>query len=328
MKRRFISKEKHKINNIVIVVLISISLTCIFNLLTGKEMIREYFLSSLLNESTNNNDSISSIAESLTRKENIVYSSLNRIVPKSNLSVFSGIIDDGWDYSKAKSDYVLDTNLKEEEDPEEPIVYIYNTHQVEEYESSLAEYSIKPNVMVASYIFKEKLKEQGISSIVEQKNVKEYLDEHGYTYEKSYRATEYFAHLAKEEHPSIYYLIDIHRDSAPLSVTYKEIEGKPYARVMLLTGYEHTPDDYNEGFTDRLNELLEENYPGISRGVLYRGPSTTYEIYDNIIVGKSTLIEIGGVDNKLEEINNTMEALAHVFSIYLNEEENEKEKKE
>ena len=51
------------------------------------------------------------------------------------------------------------------------LVYIYNTHQTEEY-AMLENYNLTPTVHTASYILKDKLKEIGIESIVESKDLK------------------------------------------------------------------------------------------------------------------------------------------------------------
>ena len=45
-------------------------------------------------------------------------------------------------------------------------IYIYNSHQLENYDSTnLDIYGITPNVMMASYLLKEKLNKKGLSTI-------------------------------------------------------------------------------------------------------------------------------------------------------------------
>jgi len=200
----------------------------------------------------------------------------------------------------------------------EPLIYIYNTHQLEEYSSLMPyEYSVRPNVMIASYIMREKLGEEGVSAIVETNNIKEYLSKSDMSYNKSYLASEYFAREAQTKYPSISYLIDIHRDSVSKNATYTEIDGKPYARVLLVTGMEHTTPGNSDGFAEALNEILEKKYPGLSRGILNNGGTPVHAIYNQNLNGKSVLFEVGGVDNKIEEVNNTMEALSKVLSEYI-----------
>ena len=75
---------------------------------------------------------------------------------------------------KLKDNYVPDP--KPDIKIEEPIVYLYNTHQTEEYAlSNNEEYNVKPTVMTLSYILREKLNDKGIKTIVEENNVSEFL---------------------------------------------------------------------------------------------------------------------------------------------------------
>ena len=70
---------------------------------------------------------------------------------------------------KEVSDYIKDPNPKE---TESPIIYIYNTHQLENYSNDNLEiYGITPNVQMASYLLREKLNEIDLPTIVEEANM-------------------------------------------------------------------------------------------------------------------------------------------------------------
>ena len=72
------------------------------------------------------------------------------------------------DLDKSKSYKVISINNKKEETSKKPIVYLYNTHQLEEYSSDYLEvYNIKPTVLLASLILKDYLSKMGIDCIVE-----------------------------------------------------------------------------------------------------------------------------------------------------------------
>ncbi len=287
-----------------------LSFICTMCLLAGSEKTtKEYLLNSLISETTKNESAfLSTVNEQMSSPKYMIYNSLNKIVEKNNLSVFSNIEDDDYDYSNSASEYVEDPSP---ETPVDPVVYIYNTHQLEEYSSSMPhDYSVKPNVMIASYIMREKLKEIGVPSVVETKNIKEYLTENKLSYNRSYLASETFAREMQTKYPSIEYLIDLHRDSATKSITYYEQDGKSYARVLLVVGLEHTKAENNIGFAEKLNEIIKKDYPGLSRGVLKKAGTTTSGVYNQNLNGKSVLIEIGGVDNSIEEVNNTVEVVS------------------
>jgi len=201
-----------------------------------------------------------------------------------------------------------------EENKTDPLVYLYNTHQTEEYDkNSLFDYSVKPNVMIASYILREKLNNLGVNTIVETNNMKDFLVKNNYKYNMSYHASEYFARLKTTEFPSIRYLIDIHRDSMGKNGTLLVTNDKSYARVLFVVGLEHTKSENNVGFAEKLNSVMESMYPGLSRGVSYKTGSPIHGVYNANLEGKSVLLEIGGVENKIEEVNNTMEALSNVI---------------
>ena len=73
----------------------------------------------------------------------------------------------------------IDTTIKDEDNDKNeynPIVYIYNTHETENYKNEFkSEYSITPDVKLASYILKEYLNDYDIDSYVETKSTIEYV---------------------------------------------------------------------------------------------------------------------------------------------------------
>ena len=128
----------------------------------NKEFLIDVLLKDMLD---NENVIISSLSAKLSEPKEMIYSSLNKIVNKDNLSVFSNIEDDNFNYEDEKTNYIEDPNPIK---VNEPVVYIYNSHQTEEYSSSNPlDYSVKPNVMIASYIMKEYMNNNGIPAIVE-----------------------------------------------------------------------------------------------------------------------------------------------------------------
>ena len=115
-----------------------------------------------------------------------------------------------------------------------PVVYIYNTHQSEEYaRGSLAYYNITPTVYMAANILKKELDGYGISSIVEDSSIKEILNENGWKYNQSYYASKLCLENAKKRYDSLNYFIDVHRDSVSKVV---EINDVKYARMMFVVG--------------------------------------------------------------------------------------------
>lgn len=311
MKRFKTKKTKH--NKYILLFILSFIL--MIYIVKDNIVNKGTLINKILDETTNKSNLLNNIKNRITTPKYMLYDSLNKVVDTNSLSVFSNNKIDDFNYNDSKSEYVIDPNPT---NINEPLVYLYNTHQLEEYNiENVYDYSVKPNVLIASYILKEKLNNKGIKTIVETNNIKEYLNNNNLSYNMSYHASEYFARLKLKENPSIKYLIDIHRDSARYNTTFINIDGIPYAKIMILSGYEHTLKENNIGFAESLNNLVDKMYPGLSRGVVINDSEPVNGTYNPNLNGKSVLIEVGGVDNKLEEVNNTMEALSNVIKSFI-----------
>ena len=284
----------------------------------NKEFLIDVLLKDMLD---NENVIISSLSAKLSEPKEMIYSSLNKIVNKDNLSVFSNIEDDNFNYEDEKTNYIEDPNPIK---VNEPVVYIYNSHQTEEYSSSNPlDYSVKPNVMIASYIMKEYMNNNGIPAIVETANIKDFLTNNGLKYNKSYVASKYYIEQALEKYSSIKYLIDLHRDSATIDKTLYEQDGKSYARILFVVGMDHDGYESNLNLATSLNEKIKEKYPGISRGISKKSGSNVNGIYNQDMSENAMLIEIGGVDNEIEQVYNTINAISEIIVEYIKEQSND-----
>lgn len=219
-----------------------------------------------------------------------------------------------------KEEPVIKEELIIKEDKKEPIVYIYNTHQTETYNNKyLADYSITPNVMVASYMLKENLEEYGIYSYVEEESFKNILNKNKWKYSKSYLVSRSFIEKRTKEMPSLKYYIDLHRDSVKGKYTTTSINGISYAKIMLLIGLENKKYQDNLKESELINNKLKTKYPTISRGIYKKGGKGVNGIYNQDFSKYVFLFEIGGVDNNIEEVNNSMTALTEILVEYIKE---------
>ena len=316
--KKFKSKKKSfnvKILFYIFIFLLSFNAT--IKLCLGRDGDNKEFLISMLLDDMLENENIivSSLSAKLSEPKEMIYSSLNKIVNKDNLSVFSNIEDDDFNYEEEKTNYIEDPNPIE---VNEPIVYIYNSHQTEEYSSNNPlDYSIKPNVMIASYVMKEYFNNNGIPAIVETANIKDFLTSNGLKYNKSYVASRYYIEQALEKNDSIKYLIDLHRDSATIDKTLYEQDGKSYARILFVVGMDHEGHESNLNLATKLNEMIKDKYPGISRGISKKSGSNVNGIYNQDLSPNAMLIEIGGVDNEIEQVYNTINAISEVITEYI-----------
>jgi len=203
-----------------------------------------------------------------------------------------------------------------------PLVYIYNSHPLENYDNyNLEIYGITPNVLMASYLLKEKLISNKIMAIVEDTDLTEFLTLNKWSYAQSYRASRIFMLDKQNEYSSIKYFIDLHRDSVNKKTTTINIEGKSYAKILFVVGLENKNYQQNLNLANALNKLISDKYPGLSRGVLKKEGANVDGVYNQDISPKAMLIELGGVDNNINEVMNTINVLSDILVTYIGEHE-------
>ena len=216
-----------------------------------------------------------------------------------------------------ESKYIEDPIKKEVTDP---CVYIYNTHQLESYNKKVYEdYDITPNVMMASYILRENLNNKNIPTIVETGNITDFLNSHNWDYSYSYLASSYFIKDALKKYPNLKLIIDLHRDSVSKKYTTMDINGKKYAKVLFVVGLKNKNYKYNLEVANKLNNIINKKYPNLSRGIMKKEGKGVNGIYNQDLNNNIVLIELGGVENNIEEIMNTSIALSDVIKEYMEE---------
>ena len=229
--------------------------------------------------------------------------------------------------------YTLDLDIsKKEEDlevindvvePEEQgglsnLVYIYSTHEKEEYKDLYLEnYNIAPSVKTVSYILQDSLKDLGIGSIIETESVTDILKNNSWSYSKSYDASRQIALKRIEANDSLKLVIDLHRDSSNLNKTLLEYDNKKYARVLFVVGAEYDNYEINYKLANTLSDALNAEIPGLSRGVVLKSGVGVNGVYNQDLTTFSVLIEMGGQYNQIDELNNSSLVLAKVILKYL-----------
>lgn len=196
----------------------------------------------------------------------------------------------------------------------EPLVYIYNTHQKEEYLSNqFNEYSIKPTVMMPSYIMEEILNSKNIYTIVEENSINEILKRNNWNYAGSYKASRILIEEAKKMNPSLKYFIDVHRDSVKHDKTTVTINNKAFAKLLFIIGLENPHYEDNLLFTNKINEKINKYYPGLSRGIYKKKGIGVNGVYNQDNNKYTILIEVGGKENTIDEVMNATIAFIKCF---------------
>ena len=204
---------------------------------------------------------------------------------------------------------------------EKPLIYIYNSHQTEEYKpTSFAEFSVVPTVVVGDYILEDIFNKNNLKTLVEEGSVKSILNQNGWIYSYSYMASRILMENAKANNPSLKYFIDVHRDSLTRDRTTITIDGKDYAKTIFLIGLENANYEENLDFTNRINDKLNEKYPGLSKGIYKKGGVGVNGVYNQDFSNRVILIEVGGYENSLTEVLNSLIAFSECFMEVINEE--------
>lgn len=201
-----------------------------------------------------------------------------------------------------------------------PKIYLYNTHQTEEYQTSeLLEFTIKPTVMINNYILEDIFNRNGYQTLVEERSIKEVLNNNNWKYSSSYKASRIYLEDSYKLNPSLEYFIDLHRDSLTHDKTYINIEGKDYAKILFLIGLDNPNYEKNMILTEKINNKLNEYYPGLSKGILKKGGEGVNGIYNQDFNENVILVEVGGYENTTTEVLNSSLAFAKCFMEAINE---------
>ena len=206
------------------------------------------------------------------------------------------------------------------EESKDPLIYIYNTHQAEEYETStIIDYSIKPTVTISNYILEEIFNKNKLYTYVEESNIKEILNKNSWSYSYSYKATRTLLEQRKLEYPTLKYFIDIHRDSITKDKTTVIINNKSYAKILFLIGLENPNYQENLIFTEKLNNKINQKYPNLTKGIYKKGGPGVNGVYNQDFSKYLILVEMGGYQNTPIEVLNSSLALAECFMEVINE---------
>ncbi|MEN1935833.1 stage II sporulation protein P [Paenibacillus sp. 102] len=202
----------------------------------------------------------------------------------------------------------------------ESAVYIYHTHSWESFYPLLpgAENPSSPdvNVSLLGERLKEQLEGQGIPVLHDKTNMGDLLANKKWKWYQAYTASHGYVKEALGQNDKIMFPIDIHRDDRRKNVTTKVINGKSYARLYFIIGMENKGRSHNEKIARAINSYLDENYYGLSRGIFPKYKKDGNGVYNQDLSKNAMLIEVGGVDNTLEELYNTIDVLTEAFSKY------------
>ncbi|NLP35134.1 MAG: hypothetical protein GX359_08080 [Clostridiales bacterium] len=213
----------------------------------------------------------------------------------------------------------IDTFLKKDmtikQSNDEPQILIYHTHGTEAYIDSRPGVEEDSVIGVGSYL-KNILEEKYGYQVIHDKTAYDSIsktDGRNLAYNYAKNALE----KTLEKYPSIEVMIDLHRDDGNPRVTV--IDGKETAQIMLFNGLSRDqngplPNHDNPNLQDNLAFSFQlqlkslETHPGL----FMRNYLKCYR-YNLHLRPKSILMELGTVNNTVEQAKNAMEPFAEVL---------------
>lgn len=194
-----------------------------------------------------------------------------------------------------------------------PLVYIYNTHDKENYFNDDKSINITYDVKVASYILQELLEEYNVLSIVEDRSPTSEVNKNKLDYSYTYSYSRNYLQEAINNYPSIKIFIDLHRDGVEKSISTVNINDKNYAKLMFFLGMGHENSDKNKKLVNNLENIIKKDYPELLRDTFIRQNDS----YNQDLSPDSFLIEVGGNYNTIFEVSNSLDVLAYAIAKYL-----------
>jgi stage II sporulation protein P len=203
------------------------------------------------------------------------------------------------------------------------VAYIYHSHSWESFLPHLKgvtnpDHAIhsKVNITMVGKKLGEELEARGIGSSVDMTNMTELLKKNNTDWKKSYPMSRTLVQSAMASNDNIELLFDLHRDSSRRATTTTTIKGKDYARVLFVIGTANPNYEKNQEEAMEIDSILRKKYPGLSRGVIGKNKTTGNGVYNQDLSEHALLIEFGGVDNNMDELYRSAEAVADAVAEY------------
>lgn len=270
-------------------------------------------------ESTDTQE-VESVAATVNNKTGKEYS-LDRLADFDFLKNTFYTVDPGTtiDGSRLNAKSMLENDLSIEKDSTVPQILIYHAHSQEAFIDSTPGDSSTTIVGVGEYLAQILANTYGYNVIHD-----------GSTYDlingnldRNYAYTLAEPNIKRilSENPSIQVIIDLHRDGIRDDVhLVTDLNGKPTAQFMFFNGLSYSSKrgsiDYlynpyiqdNLSFSFQMQLQAAKYYPNVTRKIYLK----TYR-YNQHLMPRCTLVELGGQTNTVEEAKNAMEPLADII---------------
>ncbi|SFS77566.1 stage II sporulation protein P [Paenibacillus sp. BC26] len=201
----------------------------------------------------------------------------------------------------------------------EPVVFIYHTHNLESFKpdlgSSLTGKTVESrdiNITLVGKHLSEKLEELGVKTLVDQTD---YTIKPNFDFSGSYQLSRKTVSSALKTNPSLKMVFDVHRDSLTRGKTTTQIDDKDLATIHFVIASSNENYQENLRLAQKIKKGIEKLYPSLSPQITLKKPEgDTGQSYNQDLFDDSLLIEIGGIENSLQEEYRAADILAQAIS--------------
>lgn len=195
----------------------------------------------------------------------------------------------------------------------DPMIIIYNTHNGEGYKPS--EGASRFDGKNAGIVEVAKNMGRAFESLHAIKTIQSDVIHDYPDFTKSYINSMRTVQGLLKKYPKVQVVIDVHRDAGlnQRSDTLVKINGKNYAKVMLVVGTEHPKWKDNANFAEKVVNKANELYPGLIKTTRLAKDRR----YNQHLHPRALLMEFGSDLNTKEDANNSARLMAEVISAVL-----------
>ncbi|HHY33598.1 MAG TPA: hypothetical protein GX515_11400 [Firmicutes bacterium] len=176
-------------------------------------------------------------------------------------------------------------------------VVLYNTHSDESYEpTSGTPTKDWGDVYSVAAAFESALKKQGFRVVRSTAN---HNPHDGAAYARSRRT---MAQLIRQNPIAAF---DIHRDAVPPQAYRATVAGEDVTKITVVVGQQNQTRGQNIQFAKQLKAATDRQAPGLIKGILWAQGD-----YNQDMLGRSVLLEVGAHTNRLDEAERAVDLFA------------------
>ncbi|MCG3089301.1 stage II sporulation protein P [Sporosarcina cyprini] len=205
---------------------------------------------------------------------------------------------------------------------EEPLVYIYHSHNRESFKQELnvddarQAYDKNINITLVGERLSNSLKSNSVVTVHDTTDFFAIMKEKGISDTNAYLESREVVKNALKDYQELKMVIDVHRDTIPRKESTIEFNGENYARISFTFSSDETNKN-NLKLAEAVHNEINQRYPELSRGIIVTESEQRSANYNQDLFDGNLLLSIGGIENTLDEEYRTTDILAEVIQVII-----------